>query len=84
MTGSDDASEQWQPWVEEACRAVGVDPSLVDTEIVLSLTREVAHRFTRPMAPVAAYILGLAVAQAGAGEAERLVGRVVDSLPSHE
>lgn len=54
----------WRPFIEAACAAVGVDAARVDETLVLAMTREVAHAGARPMAPVAAYILGLA---AGAG-----------------
>lgn len=73
--------DEWQAWIEQACRAVGVDPSLVRTEAVLALTRTVAQRFVRPMAPVAAHILGLAVATHGAAEMERLTDDLLSTLP---
>ena len=40
---------------------MGVDPALVDVAGVHELTRDIAHGFSRPMAPVGSYILGLAV-----------------------
>ena len=55
---------QWRPFIDAACRAVGVDPGLVDEDAVLTLTREVAHAGARPMAPVTAFVLGLAVGAA--------------------
>ena len=55
----------WGPFVQRACEALGVDPALVDTDAILNLTREVAHAGARPMAPVSAYILGLAVGRGG-------------------
>lgn len=55
----------WRPFIEDACAATGVDPALVDETAVLAMTREVAHAGARPMAPVAAYILGLAVGDGG-------------------
>lgn len=64
MTDHEDRSA-WRPFIERACAAVGVDPALVDEGMILTLTREVAHSGARPMAPVSAFILGLA---AGAEE----------------
>lgn len=56
----------WQQWAQRACPAVGVDPALVDIPAIHDLTRHIAHQVQRPLAPVAAFILGLAVAQAAA------------------
>jgi hypothetical protein len=49
------------PWIRDACDALGVDPAEVDLAIVLDLARDVAHGVARPAAPVTAYLLGLAV-----------------------
>ncbi|MBB2913800.1 hypothetical protein FHS43_005109 [Streptosporangium becharense] len=53
-------------WTALACRELGVDPSLVDRDELLDLTKEVAHGVARPAAPLTAYLLGLAQ---GAGTA---------------
>lgn len=76
-----DNPEEWQPWVDAACRQVGVDPAQVDIDTVLALTKSVARRFVRPMAPVAAYILGLAIASHGSDQTERLVAKLEGTLP---
>ena len=64
------ASEgRWNAWVADACAAVGVDPAAVDVTGIHALTKDIAHGFARPMAPVGSYILGLAVGlRAGRGE----------------
>lgn len=72
---------EWQPWIERACEAVGVDPGLVDPQVVLALTRTVAERYVRPMAPVAAHILGLAVATHGVGARDKLIEELTQTLP---
>lgn len=59
------AEQQWHDWIERACAAVGSDPQLVDVGEIHALTKEIAHGFSRPMAPVGAYILGLAVGAGG-------------------
>ncbi|MGD8215799.1 DUF6457 domain-containing protein [Aestuariimicrobium sp. Y1814] len=66
---AEDRSE-WRPFIERASAAVGVDPNLVDEEVILGLTVSIAHLGVRPMAPVGAFILGLAVA--GGGDASAL------------
>ncbi|MBI4901774.1 MAG: molybdopterin-guanine dinucleotide biosynthesis protein A [Actinobacteria bacterium] len=73
--------EDWQPWIEQACHAVGVDPALVDLDAVLALTRTVAQQFVRPMAPVAAHILGLAIGSQGVAERDHLIEDLVRTLP---
>lgn len=52
---------RWYDWIEEACAAVGIEPESVDVPGIHDLTRVIAHGFERPMAPVGAYILGVAV-----------------------
>lgn len=69
----------WDTWVAEACRASGVEARLVDIDAVLSLTKEVAHRFERPMAPVSSFILGAALATGG--DFGELRARLEASLP---
>ncbi len=51
-----------EDWIATASSALGVsDP--VDVDLLLDLSREVAHAVVRPAAPVTAYLLGLAVAR---------------------
>ena len=52
---------EWAPFVERACEALGLAADRVDIDAILDMTREIAHAGARPMAPVSAYILGLAV-----------------------
>lgn len=51
----------WEPFVARVCAALGLDADRVDIDAILDLTREIAHAGARPMAPVSAFILGLAV-----------------------
>lgn len=60
-TDDQQAQERWADWIERACAALGLDPEAVDVRSILDTTRTIAHGFERPMAPVGAYILGLAV-----------------------
>jgi Domain of unknown function (DUF6457) len=70
MTDLAAAEQEWQHWIDDACEALDVDPRAVDVTGIHDLTKEIAHGFARPMAPVGSYILGLAVgARAARGEA---------------
>ena len=63
------AEAQWHAWIADACTALDVDPDAVDVPGIHALTKDIAHGFARPMAPVGSYILGLAVgARAAQGE----------------
>lgn len=59
-------SDEWDGWLAGVCRALDVDPGLVDVPLIHDLTRRVAHRYARPMAPVSAYVMGLALGAAQA------------------
>lgn len=69
MTDLAAAEQEWLAWIADACAAVGVDPATVDVTGIHGLTKEIAHGFARPMAPVGSYILGVAVgARAALGQ----------------
>ena len=57
-----DAASQWQEWLDQICGAVGVDPAVVPVGEVLGLAGSVSRDVVRPMAPVSAFIWGVAVA----------------------
>lgn len=61
--GNDEVDDKagWRAFVEDACARLGLDPATVDEHAILRLSRRVAHEGARPMAPVAGYILGLAL-----------------------
>lgn len=61
---AEDDKQGWRAFVEDACARLGLDPSRVDEHAILRLSRRVAHDGARPMAPVAGYILGLALGAA--------------------
>ena len=48
-------------------QALGLDESAIDRDLVLDLTKEVAHNVARPAAPLAAFLVGLAAGKAGGG-----------------
>ena len=69
MTDLTAAEQEWRQWIHDACGAVDVDPAEVDVTGIHELTKEIAHGFARPMAPVGSYILGVAVgARAARGQ----------------
>lgn len=55
----------WRPFIERACQAVGIDPAEIDEDLILDMTAVIAREGIRPMAPVGAYILGLAEGRGG-------------------
>jgi hypothetical protein len=61
MTDLAVAEQQWHAWILDACAALDVDPGAVDVTGIHALTKDIAHGFARPMAPVGSYILGVAV-----------------------
>lgn len=61
---ADLSSSRWDEWIAEVCGLLGVDPDLVDVPLVHDLTKQIAHRYERPMAPVGSYILGIALGAA--------------------
>ena len=82
------AEQQWHDWIHDACSAVEVDPRAVDVVGIHALTKEIAHGFARPMAPVGSYILGLAVgARAATGkqvDPEALCAAIRATFPGRE
>ncbi|TQL62944.1 DUF6457 domain-containing protein [Propioniferax innocua] len=72
-TTRDDLHE-WDRWLHAGCAEVGVDPDLVDVELIHDLSREIAHSGMRPMVPVSAFILGLCVARGE--DAHEVAGRL--------
>lgn len=55
-------------WVLAVAEALGVDPAVLDRDLVLDLTRDVAHTVTRPAVPLTTFLMGVAV---GAGSGDR-------------
>lgn len=63
----DDRTE-WAAFVTKSCADLDVDPDLVNVDRILELTALIAHESVRPMAPVGAFIVGLAVGRQGTRE----------------
>lgn len=82
MTDLAAAETEWQDWIADACAAVGVDAADVDVTAIHGLTKEIAHGFARPMAPVGSYILGLAVGARGAAGGEVAQSELTNAIRS--
>ena len=84
MTDLDHPQRRWIDWVSEACAAVGVDAAQVDIVELHHLSKQVAHRLERPLAPVSTFILGLAVGANSWTPQERaaVLDRILDTLPA--
>ena len=48
-----------EEWVAAVCAELGIDGP-IDRDLVLEMTRDVAHGVARPAAPLTAYLVGLA------------------------
>jgi len=57
-------------WTAQVIETLGLDPSMLDRDAVLDLTKDVAHGVARPAAPLTAYLLGVAVGRSGAGSVD--------------
>lgn len=87
MRRAEEDRSGWRPFIDKACEAVGIDPTLVDEDAILTMTREIAHAGARPMAPVSAYILGIAVGRGGDADfLRRVLEDAVSAapLPAHD
>lgn len=68
-------------WVRAAAAALGLGE--VDASPVLGLARDVAHRVVRPAAPMATYLLGIAVGRgADPAAAAAVVAELAASWPA--
>ena len=52
-----------EDWVAALADALGLANTEVSTDLLLELTREVAHGVVRPAGPLATYLVGIAVAE---------------------
>lgn len=73
-------------WVSDVLRTLELDPTGYDRDLLLDLTRDVAHRVARPAAPLTAYLAGLAAGGAGGDRKalEDAVARITELLPAAE
>ena len=78
-----DVATQWREWIDQICAAVDVDPGGVPVGAVLGLAGSVSRDVVRPMAPVSAFIWGLAVASHPDADPDRLRRAILDAAAAH-
>jgi hypothetical protein len=78
--GHDAGGHDVHAWVARLADEFGVDPDLVDVEVLLDLSREAAHGVARPAVPLTGFFVGYAVATGTRDRAEldRVAARVTD------
>jgi hypothetical protein len=54
-------------WVTELAEALGIDPAVLDRDLVLDLARDAAHHVARPAAPLTTFLAGYAAGLRGGG-----------------
>lgn len=58
-----------EAWTEAVCAELGIDAAEVDRDLILDMTKDVAHGVARPAAPLTAFVAGLAIGRgADAGD----------------
>lgn len=57
-------------WTSHVCHALDLDPGSLDRDLLLDLTKDVAHNVARPAAPLTAFLVGLAAGRDGGGTPE--------------
>jgi hypothetical protein len=84
MTDLEHPQQRWTEWVGAACDAVGIDAAEVDIVEIHHLSKQVAHRLERPLAPVSTFILGLAIGAGPMTQQQRaaILDRILGTLPA--
>ena len=83
MTDLEHPQQRWTEWVQDVCEALDVDADKVDIAAIHDVSKQVAHRLERPLAPVSTFILGLALGGGSGTHRDRtaIVRRILDTLP---
>lgn len=68
MSRPTDDPELWHAWLKEAAAEVGAEVDEIPIEALLDLAAAVAYDVARPMAPVTAFVAGLAAGRGADGE----------------
>lgn len=76
MARPEDDRELWLRWLTDAAAEVGVNVEDIPIDELLDLASAVADDVARPMAPVTAFVAGLAAGKGGNGadSANALIG----------
>jgi len=56
-------------WVRELCAELGIDPAVLERDLVLDLARDAAHGVARPAAPLTTFLVGYAAGVRGGSPA---------------
>lgn len=59
-------TDRLEEWTIRLADALGLDPALVDRDLVLDVARDAAHGVARPAAPLTTFLIGLAAGTRGA------------------
>ena len=57
-------------WITELATALGLDPDVLDRDLLLDVARDAAHGVARPAAPLTTFLVGLAAGRAGSSRAD--------------
>ncbi len=56
-----------EQWATELADALGLPPAAAESrQVILDVTRDAAHAISRPAAPIAAFLVGIAAGRDGA------------------
>jgi len=69
-------------WTAQVSAALGLDPDALDRDVVLDLTKDVAHGVARPAAPLTAFLLGVAAGRSGGESVPVLASRIRELIPA--
>jgi len=68
-------------WITELAAALGLDPAVVDRDLLLDVARDAAHGIARPAAPLTTFLVGLAAGrQGGTGADVRAAAELAQRL----
>jgi molybdopterin-guanine dinucleotide biosynthesis protein A len=78
--GPASAGSDLHGWVLSTAQDLGVDPDVLDVDLLLDIARDVAHVVTRPAVPLTTFLIGYAVATGGGDRAalERVAARTAE------
>lgn len=74
----------WAPWIREVAASVGVSDAQVSVGDLMELAGAVSQRFTRPMAPVSAFLWGYARGSDPDADPHDLVDAILAAMPTRE
>ncbi len=60
-------SDALSAWIDELCAALGVEPAVLNRDLLLDVARDAAHGVARPAAPLTTFLVGYAAAMRGGG-----------------